>query len=53
MCLMKSIFCALLKIDESHRTFLLISGVFIFVKRENVLMIFRAEKVAVVKEIKW
>ncbi len=30
-CLMKSNFCALLKVDELHRTFLLISSLFIFV----------------------
>ncbi len=53
MCLMKSNFCALLRVDELHHTFLLISSVFIFVYRENVLMIFLAEKIAVVKEMKW
>ncbi len=31
MYLMKSNFCALLKVDELHRTFILISSVFIFV----------------------
>ncbi len=30
-CLMKENLCALLKVDELHRTFLLISSVFIFV----------------------
>ncbi len=44
MCVMKSNFCALLKVDELQRTFLLISSVLIFVLRENVLMIFLAEK---------
>ncbi len=51
-CLMKSNSCALLKVEESHRTFLLIRSVFIFVERENVLMISLSEKIAVVKEIR-
>ncbi len=52
-CLMKSNLCTLLKVDELDRTFLLISSVFIFVERENVLMISLSEKIDVVKEMKW
>ncbi len=46
-CLVKSNLCAKLKFDESHRIFLVISGVLIFVKRKKI----PAANIVVVKEL--